>query len=270
VRGELDRQRGGIEDLVAHGVGERDLRRGDEVHALALAFRAALLHGEHVGLELGQLGSAHERVGIDEVGRVALGIAVLARVGIKHELREGAMQPREIPAQEREARARELGGRGKVEQPQPLADVGVVLGREVELRGRAPAAHFHVVLARLALGRARVREVGQAEEEVAQLRLHALELRLQALHLVAEPGHLGQDRGGILPLGLGGTDLLRRGIALRLQVLRTHLDVLARGFERLEARGVESEPALSQGGGYGGEVVTEQVDVEHSSILSEG
>ena len=48
-----------------------------------------------------------QRLGVDDVRRVALGVAVLARLRVEHELRERAVQPREAAAQEaRSARRR--------------------------------------------------------------------------------------------------------------------------------------------------------------------
>jgi hypothetical protein len=86
-----------------------------------------LADGEHVGLELRQLRRADERSRIDDVGRVALGVAVLARVRVEHQLRKRAVQPREITAQHREAGARQLRRRREVEHSERLAEVGVIL-----------------------------------------------------------------------------------------------------------------------------------------------
>ena len=119
VRGQLDRQRRERQDLLADRVGQRDLRRGNEV--LRLAGFASLADGEHVGLEFRQLGRAHQRVGADDVRRVALGVAMLARLRVEHELPERAVQQRNVAAQERKARARDLRRGGEVDLPQRLA-----------------------------------------------------------------------------------------------------------------------------------------------------
>ncbi len=268
VRGEPDRQRLRVEDLAADRVRERDLGGRDQVERLRLALLPALPHREHVGLELRQLRRADERLGVDDVGRVALDVAVLARLDVEHELRERAVQAREPAAQEREARARELRGRLEVEQAEALAEVRVILHREVERARRPPAADLDVVVGRPADWRRRVREVRQPEQEVAQLRLHAVELGLERLQRVAEPRDLGEQRRGVRALALGDADLLRQRVAPALQVLRARLDVLALALERLERRGVERDAALRQAGGDGGKVVTEQVDVEHFVIVS--
>jgi hypothetical protein len=55
VRGELDRQLRGVEDLLAHGVGQRDLAGADQVLLGLRLVAAAARDPEHVVLELGQL-----------------------------------------------------------------------------------------------------------------------------------------------------------------------------------------------------------------------
>ena len=70
---------------------------------------------EHVVLELGQLPGAFEHLAVDNVGRVALGVAMLLCLHIEHELRERTVQPRHRAAQETEARAGELGTEVEIE-----------------------------------------------------------------------------------------------------------------------------------------------------------
>ena len=252
VRGELHRQRVGRQDLAAHRVRERDLGRRYEIQALVglrIAGRnAALLHREHVGFELRELRGADQRLGVDDVRRVALGVAVLRGLDVEHELSQRAVQAREPAAEERETRAGELRPRREIEQPEPLADVRVILDRKVECARRAPAAHLDVVLRRLADRYARMREVRQVEQEVAQRDLHAVELAFEALRLRADARDLRQQRRGVLALALRGADGLRERVALRLQVLRARLDVLALALERFEARGVERHAALREPG----------------------
>ena len=115
VRGELDRQRFCCEDLIAHLVGQRNFRGRNEVQLLALTVAAALARGKHVLLELGQLPRAQQRLRVDDVRRVALGVAMLARVHVQHELRERTMQAGDCAAHHRKTRAAQLGGRGEIE-----------------------------------------------------------------------------------------------------------------------------------------------------------
>ena len=97
-----------------------------------------------------------------------------------------------------------------------------------------------------------------------------IELALQTLRLLADAGDLGEQRRGILALALGGADLLRQRVALRLHVLRAGLDVLALALERLEAGGVERQAPLGEPGRDGRQIVAKKIDVEHGAILANG
>src|SRR6185436_15328313 len=112
------------------------------------------------------------------------------------------MQPCEVAAQERKPRTRELRRRGKVEQSQALAEVSVIFRREVKRGRRAPTPDFHVVVGRGARRRARMREIGQLQQEVAQLDLNAFELGFEALDLVTETRNLRQQRRRVCALAL--------------------------------------------------------------------
>ena len=73
---------------------------------------------------------------------------MLAGVQVEHELRQRAMQPRELTAQDREPRARQFGRGVAVEPAVARAEFDVVLDREIERARRAPAmlldvAAFH-------------------------------------------------------------------------------------------------------------------------------
>jgi len=68
-----------------------------------LAVLAALLGGEQVGFKLGQLAGALERVRVDGIGNVALGVAMLAGLHIQHELAERAVQAGDLAFHHREA-----------------------------------------------------------------------------------------------------------------------------------------------------------------------
>ena len=103
MRGELHRQLLARHDRVAHDVGERDLRGGNQVQRLGITLLAALSDREQVLLELGQLTGAAQGRGVDDVGRVALGVAVLGGLYVEHELGERAVQPCDAAAHEAEA-----------------------------------------------------------------------------------------------------------------------------------------------------------------------
>ncbi len=123
---------------------------------------------EQVGFELRQLPGAVHGVGIDQERRQHLGVAMLAGVQVEHEVHQRALQPRAQVPIDGEARAGQLGGALQVEDAQLLAQLPVRLGREVELRRRAPAAHFDVVRFGLADRNAVVGKIGDAGQDVAQ------------------------------------------------------------------------------------------------------
>src|SRR5690606_10708129 len=89
VRGQAQRKIGGGNNAVARHAGQGDFRRGDQVLVFArqrvaafvdfgVVVFAALGDEEHIVFELGQLAGAVQRGTIDDVRRVALGVAVLA------------------------------------------------------------------------------------------------------------------------------------------------------------------------------------------------
>lgn len=198
MRGQLDRQRGAFDDRVAHGVRQRNLRRRDQV-LRDRVLAAALLDAEHVVRELRQLARAVQDLGIDDVRRVRLAVAVLQRVRVDHELRERAVQACNRAAQHREACAGELRAGFEIETER-RADVDVILHREVELARRAPAAHLDVVGFVFADRHAFVRDVRHAQHQVGQARLDLAELGLRRLHLVADAADFGHHGRRVLAL----------------------------------------------------------------------
>src|SRR5207253_599578 len=91
-----------------------------------------------------------------------------------------------------------------------------------------------------------------------------------ALQFVAESGHFRELRRRIETFALGDADLFRQRVAPRLQLLRAHLQRLALAFQRFEFSGVERYAALRQSRRDGGQIVAQQVDVEHRGILPAG
>src|SRR5205807_7017149 len=89
----------------------------------------------------------------DEVRHPQLGVAVLARVEVEHELGERALEARARPPEDREARLGDLDRAREVEQAERFADLLVRLGREAERARGAPASDLDVLLVALA-GRA--------------------------------------------------------------------------------------------------------------------
>ncbi|CAM2158458.1 hypothetical protein PT2222_40321 [Paraburkholderia tropica] len=264
MRGQLDRQRAAFDDALAHRIRERNLRRGDQILRDGV-FRAALFHAEHVVRELRKLTRAVQDFRIDDVGRVRFRVAVLRRVRVDHELRKRAVQTRDLAAQHREARARELRARFEVETER-RADVDVILHLEVERARRAPAAHFHVAAFVAAHGHALVRQVRHAEQQIRELRLDLVELDLRRLHLVADAAHFGHHGRGVLAAALHRADLLRQAVAARLHFFGAGLNGTAFRFERGKGRDVEGVAAVGEALRDAVEVFAQQLDVEHGIV----
>ena len=144
-----------LQDFVAVEVGERHLGRGDEREPVALDAVVLVL-------ELGELPGAGHAVVVDDEGAEDLGVAVLLRVEVQHEVDDGPLHPRREPHVHVEARAGELHAPLEVEDAHLDAEVVVRLRREGEFRLFAPGAHHRVVLFALSFGDRRVEEVGHA------------------------------------------------------------------------------------------------------------
>ena len=80
---------------------------------------------------------------------------------------------------------------------------------------------------------------------------------------VAEFFARGQQRGNVLPLGLGFPDVLRVRIAGSTHFIRGNLGGLAAVLERLETLDVELEAATREVRGDSGRIGTKQAGVEH-------
>src|SRR6185295_16828116 len=97
------------EDLLAHEIRDRHLRRRDEVE-ISLPFDR-----KQILLELRQLAGSEQCLRLHEIRHIHFGVAVLPSVQIEHELTERAMQTRNSRAHDNEARARHTRNRLEVE-----------------------------------------------------------------------------------------------------------------------------------------------------------
>ena len=128
VGGVADRQLGGLEDLVAMEVRDRDLGRRDQVQVVAR-------DDVHLVFLVRDLAGAPGRRGVDDGRRPDLGEAVLAGVDVEEPADERALEGRAEAAVDREARAGDLRAALEVEDAQAIGDVPVRLA----LPGRAAA-----------------------------------------------------------------------------------------------------------------------------------
>ena len=207
---------------------QRHLRRWNQVQRAALVGFDGL---EELLLELRQLSGAQHRLGVHQVREPELGVAVLARLEVEHELRDRALEPRERPPHHGESRLGEPRGAIHVEQAEVAADFLVGFRLEVEPARCAPAPDLDVLLVALA-GRHRwVREIRDLDEQRLDGLVDGLHLGVERLDAIAHLAHTRLLGAGILaglaraPDGLGGR------VALGLEVVRlldeaTPLDVL--------------------------------------------
>ncbi len=106
-----------------------------------------------------------------------------AGVQIEHELPERAFQSRQGAPQHDEARAGEFGGRGEIHQPQRLAQLEMLLRREVEVVWR-PVLRQHDVGALIgAVRHLEVQDIGQPLQGAADRRVQGGGAGFQPLHL---------------------------------------------------------------------------------------
>ncbi len=89
---------------------------------------------------------------------------------------------------------------------------------------------------------------------------------MPGLEFLAEARHLGHQRGNVFAPSLGLADALGAGIALVLQFLGSHLQLLALGLERFQSRRIQIDSArFPQLGGKFVGLLAQQVGVEHGA-----
>ena len=191
-----------------------------------------------------------------------LGVAVLARVQVEHELRERALEPRHAAPQDGEARLGDPGGALQVE-PERGADFLVRLRREAERPRLVPAAQLDVVVFALALGDRRVRQVRELERERLEPRVDRPELRVEPLDALADLAHARLFGAGVLAAALGLADQLGGLVAEGFEVFALADEPTALGVEldqlRDEVRAAfDGEPTAHRIG-----LLADQPDVKH-------
>src|SRR5207247_4868510 len=179
-----------------------------------------------------------------------------------------AVQTRNGATQGVEARSRELRRSCEFEAADRGAYVDVIARLKVERPRRAPAAHFNVLRFRLPDRYARVREIRHGEQPVAQACLDVGELTFQRAELAADRTDLGHQRRSVFTSALRGADLFGQRVTAGLQLLRSRLDRLAFRLDALEFFGVEDIAAVAQSQSDAGEILAQQLDVEHARILA--
>ena len=201
-----------------------------------------------------------------QVGHVGFAIAVIADVQVEHELRESAVQPRQVSRQHDEPRSGHAPGSLKIHAA-PLAERDMILGREVELPRNAPPAHFHVGRLVLSVGDARVQDIGQSQLQTRHLGLNDFELLFDSLQLLAQGFACGEQGSRVLALGFGVAHGFGIGIALGAQPIGCYLYGFALLFQCGEGRDVEHKAAPRQCRGNPGQIAAQQLRIEHDGFL---
>src|SRR5688572_26448756 len=113
-----------------------------------------------------------------------------------------------------------------------------------------------------------MRNVRNTQEELVELALNALELLLERLQALGLGIDLRHERGGVFLLRLELADLLRKAVAVRLQLLGLGLHRLAPGFERFERTGVQRIPAIGEPPRGAGKVAAQELHVKHRLAIA--
>ncbi len=132
-----NRQAFGIENLIAIEIRDRHFGRGNQIQ-IVIAGDAELIFGK-----FRQLSRSEQRIAVDEVRNVHLGIAVLGDVQIEHELRQRALQARKRTANDDEPRAADARSGFEIERS-VRAEIDVILRRKIQLRRLTPRAQLDV------------------------------------------------------------------------------------------------------------------------------
>jgi hypothetical protein len=178
------------------------------------------------------------------------------------------MQPRHLPAQRGEARARQLRTTLEI-QPQRRAEIGMVLRRKVEVAHRAPAVHLYIVGFAVALRHIVGGQVGDRRQHRAQRFAHFAILRLQRGRAFLDRGNLGLQRFGLLRiLGCHGlADQLARFVAAGLPYLQLGLDRPALLVQRQYLGGQRSGSTPDQASVKSSGIFADETDVVHGPVL---
>ena len=138
---------------------------------------------------------------------------MLARVHVEHELRDRAMQVRDLALQDDEAAAGELRGRIEVDEPELLAERNVIERLERELRRSAPSPQLDVRGRVGAVGNRRMQQVREPGKKLVELAGERSEPRLAGAELFAERADLAFQRVDVAACGFGAADRFRALVA---------------------------------------------------------
>ncbi len=182
-------------DRLSDHAGECDLRRGDQILFLVwliIALRDTAGHPEHVITKLGQLPRAKQRRSIDDIRRIALGVTVLGRLQIEHELGQRTVQSCHGSAHETETRTRKFACHIKI-QTQPCPELYMIFdfkGRRPRIAISAwirhPAPDFDIVFTIRTIRYRVAGHVGDHQQQVVELCLKGQQVLFKLFELARD------------------------------------------------------------------------------------
>ena len=159
---------------------------------------------------------------------------------------------------------------GEIEQAEPLAELPVRPGGEVELRGLAPGTD-HPVPRGITIGHAGVREVGDPQENPVQLFVDDPDVVLQRLGAFTRRLELGEQIVGWGTRLLPTRDLLGGRVPARLQCLGQHQGFAPAPVEQSELgrHGIDGRiEATAERGTHRLGILAEAFDVDHGLVTA--
>ena len=216
--------------------------------------------------EFGQLAGAEHRFVTHQQRRRAFGVAILAGLLVEHELPQRPLQPRHLPAQESEPRARNQRA-GLEIQPQRRAEIGVFLRREIETARGSPAGDFDIARLVRAFGHIGIGKVGMGGQRIVHLPGKLALFLLQRGQRGLEFGHFSLEPLGLVLVAPAHrcTDQLGGLIAPVLRLLHPRGDRAPRGIQCDDRLGYRLHPPPRQGGIESLRVVADQADIMHGA-----
>ena len=174
------------------------------------------------------------------------------------------MQPRDVAAQEGEARARQLGA-GLEIHSQRGADIGVFAGFEIEAALLAPLRQFDIVALVRAVGHILRGEVGQGRQQMVELCRRSAFGLFPLGHRRFDLRDFGLERFGLVLVALAHrlADRFRRFVAAALRLLDPGRRLALVRVERDDAVGHRFGPAAGEGGVEFLRIAADVSDVVH-------
>ncbi len=180
------------------------------------------------------------------------------------------MQVRDLRAHDDEPRAGDANGRLEIQSTEALADLNMVACLEGQRARLSPAAYFNVSALVLALRHGIMQQVGDAELQIRELVLDCGQPQIRVGELGRQLLASGNQRCNIAALvafGLGHSNRLGVGVALRTQPVDFDLQRLALLFQGAQRRHVQHKAPAGQIAGNGFRIGTQQLGIDHRATL---